>query len=112
MDCFGVKKYISERMNISGVCTELPLQREQKHYFGTRGLCGLTINSGRGATLKYLQNSCKSQKKLNGHLLGRKASQLLYYLERHGWGQNQEIQALETIYVHLKLMKGLKIQDG
>ena len=32
--------------------------------FGTRGLCmGFTINSGRGATLKYLEDSRKMIKK-------------------------------------------------
>ena len=47
--------------------------------FGMRGLWGLTINSGRGATLKYLQDSPKSKKKKNGRLFRQKSDYLSFY---------------------------------
>ena len=40
--------------------------------FGMRGLLVLTINSGTGATLKYLWDGHKRQKKKIGRFLGRK----------------------------------------
>ena len=46
--------------------------------FGMRGLWGLTINSGRGATLKYLQGGCISQK-LNGLLFRQKSDYFIFY---------------------------------
>ena len=53
--------------------------------FGMRDLWGLTINSGRGAILKYLQDGCERQKtkKMAAFLGEKRLSQLLYYLERH-----------------------------
>ena len=39
---------------------------------GMRGLWGLTINSGRGATLKYLKDGHKSNDKKMATFLGRK----------------------------------------
>ena len=47
--------------------------------FGMRGLWGLTINSGRGATLKYLKDCHKRQKKQNGRLFRQKSDYLSFY---------------------------------
>ena len=46
--------------------------------FGMRGLWGLTINSGRGATLKYLKDGRKSKKKENGRLFRQKSDYLSF----------------------------------
>ena len=45
---------------------------DKSNIFGMRGLWGLTINSGRGATLKYLKDGCKSQKIRMATFLGSK----------------------------------------
>ena len=50
-----------------------------------RGLWGLTINSGRGATLKYLYDSRKSQKNKMAALLGRKVIISASKLLRKAW---------------------------
>ena len=68
-----------------------------------------TINSGRGATLKYLYGGCKSKKKLNGLRFRPKviisASKLH---RRHGWGQNKEIQVLGILICRSQIGAGLK----
>ena len=53
--------------------------------FGMRGLLGLTINSGRGATLKYLKDVHKRQKTKMAAFLGRKVIISASILLRKAW---------------------------
>ena len=53
--------------------------------FGMRGLWGLTINSGRGATSKYLQDGHKRQKNKMAAFLGRKVIISASILLRKAW---------------------------
>ena len=53
--------------------------------FGMRGLWGLTINSGRGATLKYLQDGRKNQKSKMAPFLARKVIISASKLLRKAW---------------------------
>ena len=53
--------------------------------FGMRGLWGLTINSGRGATLKYIYDGRKSQKTKMASFLGRKVIISASKLLRKAW---------------------------
>ena len=50
-----------------------------------RDLWGLTINSGRGATLKYLYDGLKSQKNKMAAFLGRKVIISASKLIRKAW---------------------------
>ena len=58
---------------------------EKNTIFGMRGLWGLTINSGRGATLKYLQDGRKSPKNKMATILGRKVIISASILLRKVW---------------------------
>ena len=51
--------------------------------FGMRGLRGLTINSGRGTTLKYLYDGHKSKKK-KWRLFRQKSDYLSFYTTQKG----------------------------
>ena len=53
-------------------------KEDKSTIFGMRGLRGLTINSGRGARLKYLKDGRKSPKKKNGHLYRQKSDFLSF----------------------------------